>query len=420
MLDTNEQPSEMTVPETLSVLARYLPLVLGAALAVGALTFVISSLQTRQYDANGRLELSTQVDFYDIDGKRFAAETFLREDETLAQINDFADGIGTEILDIRVDLPPDSKGIDVNVSATTADGAAKVTDELLRLAAENDDIKRAAQIEQARDGIIELMDRLASEMAELDVERDAVLAQQENATEAERRAFQSRLDQLARDRNARQDQRNQKQRELDNLSLDLDYRRASLDVAWKALTPTDASRPKPARNGLLGFLLGAMMGSALIMVFFRDQARVRDAERLGAHLGAPVLAETTPATPTAEMMPAAIAIARRAEGARVGTLSVAETGADQNAAQSLNTLAAQRMDENTRNHWLQVAPGTPGAPWVIACGDLDSNKSAAYLDMVDSVVVLAEKGKLSVKRAHAATSRLQALGIDVLGVVVVS
>ncbi len=419
MLDT-EQPSEMTVPETLSVLARYLPLVLGAALAVGALTFVISSLQTRQFDANGRLELSTQVDYYDIDGKRFAADTFLRSDETIAEINRFADDLGTEILNIRVDLPPDSKGIDVNVSATTADGAAKVTDELLRLAAENDDAKRAGQIDEARTGIVLLIDRLSSEMVELDAEKASLIEQQTAATDAERRVLQSRLDEVSRDRNARQDQRNQYQREIDNLELDLDYRRANLEVAWESLTPTDASRPKPMRNGILGFLLGAMMGSALIMVFFRDQARVRDGDRLGAHLGAPLLAETTPATSTTDLMPAAIAIDRRANESRIGALSLADCGADQGAAKSLNTLAAQRMDEHTRNHWLQIAPGTPGAPWVVACGDLDDVKSAGYLDMVDAVILLADKGKVSVKKAHAAASRLRALGIEVLGVVVVA
>ncbi len=433
MLDTNrnraaltrpgqlvdDQPSEMTVPETLSVLARYMPIVLAAAVAVGALTFIISSLQTRQFDANGRLELSTQVDFFDIEGKRFTAETFLRSDETIDEINAFADGIGTEILNIRVDLPADSKGIDLNVSATTADGAAMVTDELLRLAAANDDEIRAEQINEARTGLQLIMDRLRAEMDELDAERDMIIEQQTTATEAERRILQSRLDEVSRDRNARQDQRNQFQRELDNLELDLDFRRANLEIAWEALTPTDASRPKPVRNGLLGFALGSMMGAAAVMVFFRDRARITDPDRVGAHLAAPLLAETSIATPATDLMPVSIAIDRRAGGQRIGTLDVAESGGAQNAARSLNSLLAQRMDESTRNHWLQIPPGTPGAPWVVGCGDLDDPKSAGYLDMVDAVVLLTEKGKLSVKKAHATAGRLRALGIDVLGVVVV-
>lgn len=416
----DDQPSEMTVPETLSVLARYLPLVLLSALAIGTLTFIISSLQTRQFDANGRLELSTQVDFYDIDGKRFAAETYLRSDETIEQINSYAEGIGTEILNIRVDLPADSKGIDVNVSATTADGASMVTDELLRLAAANDDAERSEQIDDARTGIQLLMDRLATEMEELDAEKAIVTEQLVTATDVERQVLQGKFEQLSRDRNARQDQRNQKQRELDELELDLDYRRANLEVAWKSLTPTDASRPKPARNGFLGFLLGAMIGSAMVMVFFRDQARIRDADRLGAHLGTPLLAETSLGTPSNDLMPAAVAMARRANGQRVGALSLAECAADASAAKSLNMLLAQRMDDATRDHWLQVPPGTPGAPWVVACGDLESPSSASYLDMVDTVVLLVESGNISVKKAHAAASRLQALGIASLGIVVVS
>ncbi len=415
-----EPPAEMTVPETMSVLARYMPIVLAAALTIGALTFVISSMQTKQFDANGRLELSTQVDYYDIDGKRFAADTFLKSDETIATINAFASSIGTEILAIRVDLPPDSKGIDVNVSATTATGASAVTDELLSMAAANDDAKRAETIDTAREGIRALMDRLEGEMADLDAQISDVLTQQETATNTERNQLQDKLNQLQRDRNTRQDQRNQYQREIDNLELDLDYRRANLEVAWKALTPVDASRPKPARNGLLGFLLGGMMGAAMVMVFFRDRARVSDSERLGAHLSAPVLAESSPSLSAAELMPASIAIDRRASGQRVGALSLADAAVDQEAAKTLNMLTAQRMDEVTRTHWLQVPPGTPGAPWIVACGDMDSADSAAYLNMVDSVILTTLKGKVSVRRAHAAASRLRALGIDVLGVVVVS
>ncbi len=416
----NEHTTEMTVPETLSVLLRYLPLVLALAAAVGVLTFIISSLQTTQFDANGRLELATEVDYYDIDGRRTTARTILENADTERAINEFARSVNTEILNMRVDLPPDSKGIDVNVSATTASGAAAVTNELMRIATDNDDRVREEGIKTERDGLLELNDRLTGEIAEYDVQIADLLTREQTATNAERALLAQQRQDLTRDKNSRADQRNQNNRLIDNLEQRTNNTRANLRVAWEAVEPVDKSRPKPARNAVLGFMLGAMLGSALVMVFFRDRARLGDDERIGVHLAAPVLSETDSSVPSDSLIPAAIAVDRRAKGQRVGIVDVDESGTDQQVYKGLNNLLAQRMTEADRAHWMQVPPGTPGAPWAITCGSLNDPSAIRYLDMVDAAVLLAERGKVTVKQAHAAASKLRALGIEVLGVVVVS
>ena len=416
----NENTTEMTVPETLSVLFRYLPLVLGLAAGVGVLTFIVSSLQTTQFDANGRLELATEVDYYDIDGRRTTARTILENAETERAIDEFARSINTDILNMRVDLPPDSKGIDVNVSATSASGAAAVANELMRIAVDNDDEVRQEGISTERDGLLALNERLTGEIADYDRQIDDLLLREQTATDAERVALSRERQDLTRDKNSRADQRNQNNRLIDNLEQRTNNTRANLRVAWEAVEPVDKSRPKPMRNAVLGFMLGGMLGSALAMVFFRDRARLNDDKRIGVHLGAPVLAETDASVSSDSLIPAAIAVDRRAKGLRVGIVDVDESGVDQKVYKGLNNLLAQRMAEDERAHWMKVPPGTPGAPWAITCGSLNDASSIRYLDMVDSAVLLAERGKVSVKQAHAAASKLRALGIDVLGVVVVS
>lgn len=418
MIDFGDHTDEMTAPETLSVLLRNLPLILGAAAALGALIFIISSLQTTQYDANGRLELATQVDFYDIDGRRFAADNYLELPETISALNTFAAGSGTEILNIRVDLPPDSKGIDVNVSATTADGAAAVANELMRLAVDNDKALRAAEIALDTSGLEILNAELEAEIERLNGQLDSIAEVERTATDAERPSLQSDRELVLRERNAKANQLNQNEQKINELDLQVDYSRANLGVAWQAVAPAGPSRPKPLRNGGLGFILGAMIGAALTMVFFRDQARLRSDDRIGVHLGAPVLGEISNAADPSQMLATSIAIDRRASGRRVGTLGIGDADFGQAPAKSLNSLLAQRLDESNRDHWIQVPPGTPGAPWVVSCGSLDDPSAAKYLDLVDVVVLFAERNKLSVKKARAAADRLRAMGIGILGVVV--
>ncbi|MEE9414359.1 MAG: hypothetical protein V3V01_03670 [Acidimicrobiales bacterium] len=418
MIDFGDHTDEMTAPETLSVLLRNLPLILGAATALGALIFVISSLQTTQYDANGRLELATQVDFYDIDGRRFAADNFLELPETISALNTFAAGAGTEILNIRVDLPPDSKGIDVNVSATTADGAAAVANELMRLAVANDKAIKAAEIAADSTVLQVLNEKLAGEIEVLNADFDAIAELERIATDAERPSLQSERELVLRERNAKANQLNQNEQKINEFELEVDYSRANLGIAWQAVAPTGSSRPKPLRNGGLGLILGAMIGSALTMVFFRDQARLRSDDRIGTHLGAPVLGELSNASNPKELLSTSIAIDRRAAGRRVGTLSIGDANFGQAPAKSLNALLAQRLDEPSRSHWIQVPPGTPGAPWVVSCGSLDDASSVEYLELVDVVVLFTERNKLSVRKARAAADRLRAMGIGVLGVVV--
>lgn len=61
------------------------------------------------------------------------------------------------------------------------------------------------------------------------------------------------------------------------------------NVFEEALTPSRPSSPNKARNLILGFMLGALLAAAIIVVQFIADDRIRTSENLEKHLGMPTL-----------------------------------------------------------------------------------------------------------------------------------
>lgn len=274
----------------LALLLRHKRTVVLTGLLTAIVAFTFSNLQQPVYRASADLLLQTRrsAQIVNPDSQqtpdRSRIQTELQILKSRSVRNEVAERLGrvpsisvqvvgeTEVLQISAESTSRAEAAEtVNTYADTyiATRRQQLIDDLL---AAGDDVReRAADIERqlvALDGPInDLEAQIATVEGRLTGTDSAAVRQ---AT-ADRSRLGQELTVKRRQAQTLQDQKNQYDQQLDQLQLASNLTETGgAQVISRAEPPEGQVRPKPLRNGILGFMLGAMLGLGL--AFVRDRA----------------------------------------------------------------------------------------------------------------------------------------------------
>ena len=248
-----------------AAMRRRIPLIALFFLAVAGLTFLVSSLQTKQYTAEASLLFRDPG---------FDQQLFGQSSETIDPEREAATNIGLISLDVVADRTAEDLGeVSGDDVAAMVDIQPEGQADLASVTATDSDPEFAAAVANSFAANYIAFRREADRAKIVDAQRllerelDERLPEQKGERQTE--ALQAELGKL---------------RALEAVQT------GNAELVQEAEVPTSASSPKTARNAVLGGILGLLLGIGAALLLERLDRRLRQGEDFGDHYGLPVLA----------------------------------------------------------------------------------------------------------------------------------
>ena len=325
--------------ELLDVLRRRAWLVLGCAVVVAGVAYLLSSSQTARYEATASLTLVPDG------GPTLPGRTVQAQPQPSGQTP-------SPIVGIRDVTSRAARQAGISLAGTRVSAEQVEDTNVIQVTASAPQPERAAALANA------VATRLRAERRE----RERTVLKKAMASIEKTLASIQTL-RGGRERRIALGQR------IDDLQLQIDVNRGGLEIAQRALPPAAAESPRPLRDAALGGLFGLVLGGALALLWSQADGRVRRISQLQDFGELPVLG----AIPKSRALRGAEAPTLRADDAEAFRVVQANTrffNSEKNIRSVIVTSAGPGEGKTTLAWNLAVAAASGGLRVMLIEADL--------------------------------------------------